>query len=217
LIDNLMDNLDIDTALSSPLVALAEFSKRGIGLRLLRDEVLLDRAHVGHRGNSFAKRRKLILEGERKRRRLLLNSHCRVVDVLKVPSQVATLSEVLPAEATLEGSLASVLSEVVPEVARFLKDTPAVRILAFEEQLGPLGLWVPNFNGTMPLTWDSFKCLGDSLNFLRACMAMISTNWAVIWHIVFVNRALRLLRLQSPLEASFAIGCEYWLFECLAF
>jgi len=137
------------------------------------------------------------------------------VNVLKVPPQVATLSEVLTAEAALERSLASVLSEMIPEIARFLKDATTVRILAFEEQLGSLSVWVPNFNGTMPLTWDSFKCLRASLRFLRACKAMVSIKWAVIWH-VFVDRALRFLRLQSPLQVSFVIGCEFRFFECLA-
>jgi hypothetical protein len=109
------------------------------------------------------------------------------VNVLKVTSQVATLSEVLSAEATLEGSLASVLSEMIPEVARFLKDTTTVRISAFEEQLGSLSVWVPNFDSAMPLTWDSFECFGASLRFLWAFKAMVAANRAINWNVVFVH------------------------------
>jgi len=50
-----------------------------------------------------------------------------------VAAQVATLSEVLAAETALKRSLASVLSEVISQVAGFLENSATVWILALKE------------------------------------------------------------------------------------
>lgn len=74
----------------------------------------------------------LVLRREWKERRVF-NSHRRIVNIFKVAAQVATLSEVLAAEAALERSLASVLSKVISQVAGFLENSATVGILALKE------------------------------------------------------------------------------------
>jgi hypothetical protein len=105
------------------------------------------------------------------------------VNIFKVAPQVATLSEVLAAKTALERSLASMLSKVVSQVARFLENSAAVGILALKEELSSLGIGVPHLDGTMPFTWDSFESLGTSLRFLWATKTMVQLT--VIRNIVF--------------------------------
>ena len=63
----------------------------------------------------------------------VVDSHCGIVHIFQVAAQVATLSEVLAAETALKRSLASVLSEVISQVAGFLENSATVWILALKE------------------------------------------------------------------------------------
>ena len=62
----------------------------------------------------------------------VVDSHSGIVDILKMAAQVATLSEVFAAETALKRSLASVLSEVISQVAGFLENSATVWILTLK-------------------------------------------------------------------------------------
>lgn len=49
--------------------------------------------------------------------------------------------------------------EVIPQVARLLKNTAAVWEETFEMQLDPLGLWIALTNGLVPSIWYILECL----------------------------------------------------------
>ena len=53
--------------------------------------------------------------------------------------QISTLGECFRASGTFKWPLASVLPEVIPEVAALLEDTVTALVLALEEQLNTLG------------------------------------------------------------------------------
>ena len=80
-----------------------------------------------------------------------------VVNVLHMPSQIATLSEGLFAPRTLEASLDSVLSEMISQVAALFKNTVAPFELAFEVQFEPLSLLVLDLDGLMPVIWNAWE------------------------------------------------------------
>lgn len=83
-----------------------------------------------------------------------------VVHVFQVPAQIATLREILLTDLTFKRSLASVLSEVVPQIAALLKDAFAVFEAALEVELYTLGLGIPNFDSLMPRFGNAFKSVG---------------------------------------------------------
>ena len=82
-----------------------------------------------------------------------------VVNVLHMPSQIATLSEGLSAPRTLEGSLASVLPEMVAQVAALFENTVAPLELAFEVQFESLSLPVLHLDGLVPVVWNARESL----------------------------------------------------------
>lgn len=53
------------------------------------------------------------------------------------------------------------LSKVVTKVATLLEDTPAIGVHALEIQLDTLCLWVPYFDGLVPIWGNPFKGLWD--------------------------------------------------------
>ena len=77
--------------------------------------------------------------------------------VFHVPSQVAALSEGLVAELALERSGSSVLSKVVPQVARLPKDLPTVLVKAFEVELDSTRFPVSHLDGLVQVGWNAFK------------------------------------------------------------
>ena len=82
-----------------------------------------------------------------------------VVDVLHVPPEIAALGECLLAPWALEGPLASVLPEVVTEVAALLENAAAPFELAFEVQFESLSLLVLHLDGLMPVVWNARESL----------------------------------------------------------
>lgn len=79
--------------------------------------------------------------------------------ILQVSAEVSTLSESLTALITNERSLSGVLPEVISKIARFLEHRITARIHAFEIQLDPLSLWVPDLDCLMPADRHSFEGL----------------------------------------------------------
>lgn len=71
--------------------------------------------------------------------------------ILQVSSEVPTLSECLLTIAAQEWPLTGMLSKVVTKVATLLEDTPAIGVHALEIQLDTLCLWVPYFDGLVPI------------------------------------------------------------------
>ncbi len=61
------------------------------------------------------------------------------------------------AEGALEGPQTCMFTEVVSEIAAFLKDTSTVRVSALKVKLYPLCLWVLYSDGLMPLFGYPFK------------------------------------------------------------
>ena len=55
------------------------------------------------------------------------------MNILKMPSKVSALSESFLTLVASEGSLASMLSEVISQIATFFEEAVASRILAFEK------------------------------------------------------------------------------------
>ena len=78
------------------------------------------------------------------------------------PLLPAALSEVLIAELACERSLAGMLPEVVPQIARLLEHAPAVRVHALEEQLDSLSVRVSDLDSLMPVGRHSLESLGDA-------------------------------------------------------
>jgi hypothetical protein len=85
--------------------------------------------------------------------------------VLQVSAQVSALGECLLTEGTFEGPLASMLPEVVSQVATLFEDTPASRVLAFEVQFHSLSFRILNANGLVPLFRNSIKGFWPGLAF----------------------------------------------------
>lgn len=83
------------------------------------------------------------------------------VDVLKMATQVATLSEVLFADITLVWSLHGVLPEVVSQVAALAEDGLTPLILAPEIQFGTLCVPVVDLDCLVPLLRDPLELLGE--------------------------------------------------------
>lgn len=81
------------------------------------------------------------------------------MDVFQVTPKIAALSEGLLAQSTGEGSLPSMLSEVVTEVAALLEDTLAPGMPAFEVEFDALRDKVFNLDCLVPLLWDSLEGL----------------------------------------------------------
>jgi len=71
--------------------------------------------------------------------------------------KVTALSERLVAELTVEGSLPSVLAEVVPQIAALLEDTLAVEVLAAEIKFDALAFLIFDLNGLVPLARDTLE------------------------------------------------------------
>lgn len=83
-----------------------------------------------------------------------------MVNIFHMSSQIAALSKSLPAELAVEGPLASVLSEMVPEVAGLFKNASALRVHAPKIQLDPLSLRIPDLYSLMEVLWDVGEGLG---------------------------------------------------------
>ena len=81
------------------------------------------------------------------------------MDILKMSAKVATLSEGFLAKGTLKGAHTCMFAEMVTEVAAFLEDTAALRILALEVQLDSLGFGVFDSDGLMPLLGNALEGL----------------------------------------------------------
>lgn len=86
-----------------------------------------------------------------------------IVHVFEVATEITALRERLVALLANEWPLASVLSEVVPEVAGLLKHRVAAGVHALEIELDALGLRVPDLDGLVPVGRHSFECLGVAL------------------------------------------------------
>lgn len=79
--------------------------------------------------------------------------------VLKMTSQISTLSKSFLAERAFKRTETCVFSKMVSQVAALLKGTATVRILAFEIELHSLGVRVLNSNCLMPLFRYALKSL----------------------------------------------------------
>ena len=102
-----------------------------------------------------------------------------VMDVLEVPTKISRLGKGLVAISTQKGSLAGVLSEMVPQIAWLFEDTATIGVHALEVQLYPLCLRIPDLYGFVPIWGNALESLRDVLFFDKV--------WA-IWFIVFVQR-----------------------------
>ena len=74
-------------------------------------------------------------------------------------SQISALREVFVTVLTRERPLPRVLAEVVPQVARLLEDTPAVRVHALEEQLLALRRGILDLYRLVPVRGNSLELL----------------------------------------------------------
>jgi hypothetical protein len=76
-----------------------------------------------------------------------------------MPPQISALRERFLAEKALKGPHAGMFAEVVPQVAGFLEDAPAVGIFALEVELDALRLRIPHPDGLVPLLRHPLKSL----------------------------------------------------------
>ena len=81
------------------------------------------------------------------------------MNVFKVATKVATLSEGFLTKGALKGPLPSVLPEVISQVTRLLENTPTSVIHALEVELDSLSVWVPNLDSLVPLRWNTVESL----------------------------------------------------------
>ncbi len=65
----------------------------------------------------------------------------------------------MAAQVALVWSHFGVLAEVVPQIAALAELLPTVLIFTAEVQLGPVGLWVLQFDDFVPLKRDPFEFL----------------------------------------------------------
>lgn len=82
-----------------------------------------------------------------------------LVDVFQVTPKIAALSKGLLAQRTGEGSLTSMLSEVVAKIAALLEDALAPCMPAFEVKFDALRDKVFDLDCLVPLLWDSLEGL----------------------------------------------------------
>ena len=80
-----------------------------------------------------------------------------MVYIFHMSPEISTLGEGLPTTLALEGSLARVLAEVVPEVAAFLEDRVAPLVHTAEVQLDPLCLLVANLDRLVQVRRDGVE------------------------------------------------------------
>ena len=111
---------------------------------------------------------------------LTLEFSLNLVDIFQMTAKIATLRKVLVTNMALEGSEASVLTEVVSEIAAFLEDALAILEAALEEELDALGLWVPHLHRFVPR-------LGDSLESLRIDVICLSDFVLLIIESIMVH------------------------------
>lgn len=82
-----------------------------------------------------------------------------LVDVFEVTPKIAALSESLLAQGTGEGSLTSMLSEVVAQVTALLENTFTTSMPTFEVKFDALRDKVFDLDCLVPLLWDSLERL----------------------------------------------------------
>lgn len=114
------------------------------------------------------------------------------MNVLQVSAQVATLSKGFLALGACEWSQASVLAEVVAEVAALLERTGAAGVLALEEKLDALRVGVLHLDGLVPFFRDAFEVLWDEVlvGFYPVFVVdHIFVVLTVVTGVIFVNAA----------------------------
>ena len=79
--------------------------------------------------------------------------------VLQVSAEVSALSEGLLAIGARERSLASVLAEMVPQIAALFERAIAARVLALEVKFDAMGFLILHLDGLVPLSWDALEGL----------------------------------------------------------
>ena len=77
-----------------------------------------------------------------------------------MPSEISALSKSLHAILTLEGSLSSMLAEVVPQVAALFEQTATAVKLALEKELNTLRFRIAYFECLVPFFWDVCESFG---------------------------------------------------------
>jgi len=82
---------------------------------------------------------------------------CDIVNILKVPTQVATLSKSFMTELAGKGPLPSMFSKMISEITALLKRTATSRVLTFEVKFNSLSIRIFHTNGLVPLLRNSFK------------------------------------------------------------
>lgn len=98
-------------------------------------------------------------------------------------SKIATLRECFLTLWTSEGSLPSVLSEMVPQIAALLEDWPAASVTTLEIQLDAHGIIVAHLDCLMPIVWDALKCFW-------LCSALLNKYRLIRgWLVIFTNCA----------------------------
>lgn len=74
-------------------------------------------------------------------------------------AQISTLCEIFVAELARKGSLTSVLSEVIPKIARLFKHATAIGVHALEVEFLSLGLRILDLDSLMPVAWNPLEML----------------------------------------------------------
>jgi len=81
------------------------------------------------------------------------------MNVFQVTAEVAALSECFLALGTGKRSLASVLTEVVPQITALLKDRATTLMTTLKVELHTHRLVVPYFDCLVPVARDALECL----------------------------------------------------------
>ena len=99
-------------------------------------------------------------------------------------AEVSTLSELLVAELALVGTNASVLPEVISQIARLIEWSLASRIITFEDQLVSIRTRVTNFYNFKPILRSIFESLSFTLIRLNYFTFDL---FYILWMMAFVS------------------------------
>lgn len=121
------------------------------------------------------------------------------MDILEMSAQISALCKSFLAFWTGERPQASVLPEVITQVAALLECAGASWVFTLKEKLDALGVWIFNFDCLVPLVWNSFKMLHFEV--------ALRLNPVFMVHIFIFMRVIRLIIVHTLLNLVFLHFC----------
>ena len=141
-----------------------------------------------------------------------------LVDLHEMSPQVAALREVLLADLALEWPQPSVLPKMISQVARFLENTVAARMVTLEKQVIPFSVRVLYPDDRMPIAWCILESLLVSLQtFITPFAAELVRFRSLFFHLLSLPKVHTIFLFTLVLLVIFIIFIFYFRFRNLYF